>query len=129
MRRAKATPKKKRSDAALLKAFVDAVPDLMLFCEFDADFTEAVIVAVNRTTEAILGMSAQELVGQRPRDLLAQDAQPSLELRRALFAEARKRGVVEFPDPPLLRGRRMRMRIIVPDPAGPYVLFQGELSS
>jgi PAS domain-containing protein len=87
------------SEAGMLRAMLDAVPDILLYCQIDEQAAEMVILAVNATAEAVLGRSAASLIGTRPRELLSPHARPSEALRRELLRVGKERGVVEYPTP------------------------------
>jgi len=106
------------SDPALLRAFLDAVPDILFYCAIDEEAAELRILMVNRTAEVVLGRTAASLVGTVPRELLMPDAQPSEATRRELLRQGRLRGMIEYPKPVLLpedpdSGMYLRIRLVV----------------
>jgi PAS domain S-box-containing protein len=120
------------SGEALLRQFLDAVPDMLLLGRFDEANQEVVIIAVNETAKTVTGFSEEELIGKVPRSLLMEGAvAPTIEMRRSLAAFARERGVVEYPGEVRLRvpdnGPRLRIRMVWPDPADTLVLVQVEV--
>ncbi len=120
------------SNEALLRQFLDAVPDMLILGRFDEVNHEIVIIAVNATTRNVTGLTDAELIGVVPRTLMAPGAiVPTLEQRRAMSALARERGVFEYPGEARLRvpenGPRLRIRMVWPDPAETLVLLQVEV--
>jgi len=122
----------RQDDPALLRVFLDAVPDMLMLGRYDEESWEMRIIAVNKTTCLVTGFSEEELIGTLPRDLMDGAAgSPTLEMRRAMGKAARAQGVVEYPIEVRLRtpenGPRLRIRLIWPDPADTLVLIQIEV--
>lgn len=120
------------SNEALLRTFLDAVPDMLMLGRFDEANQEVVIIAVNATTRNVTGLTDAELIGAVPRTLLAEGSiVPTLEQRRVMAMVARERGVFEFPGEVRLRvpesRPRLRIRMVWPDPAETLVLVQVEV--
>lgn len=106
------------SEPAQLRAFLDAVPDILFYCSIDEEAAELKILMVNRTAEVVLGRTAESLIGTRPRELLMPDAQPSDAMRHELLRQGRLRGLIEYPKPLLFpedpdSGMYLRIRLVV----------------
>ncbi|MGD8859747.1 MAG: PAS domain-containing protein [Myxococcales bacterium] len=116
----------------LARACLDALPDLVALCRYDAQAVEARIVEANRAALLATGLSREEILGALPRELML-DSGPFMdrEARRAVFEAARRQGVFEVPAGLRLLTRAdrpaLRVRVVWPDPEQDLLLFIAEV--
>lgn len=117
-------------DRQTLHAIVDMMPDAIFLCRFDPERMEGRIIYANATAQDITGLGLDEMVGQVPRDLIAEHGMADRALRTQLFEEVRRRGVMELPVALPLRvpaGRSARVRVVWPDPEQELLLMVAEI--